>query len=306
MGEPIDVYSTFFGVSVLMLVVLFVIPFATKFGRSEEEAEDEEAELLYEEVEDDEEDLFEPEEAEASQDLRKGLTTKLSQKLRRPALAVLAKTPDQVAVSEARSRLAFRLRPIRIMVLDLCPERYDGGKEHLLWHPEDEETQRRRWLAPDAPKPVPVKVPKAVPGATTVTPASSEHTRRTMAASFSYVVGQGPGGFNTYTNTIPKPAVKVSNMGASILDRSRCAAFPHTAYTAQHPAVRVRAVCQAAPPVTVYVVHPPVYVQARAAPLHVHSMSRETSFFGGIRPIVYSAVYVSNRFILPPRALVRA
>ncbi|CAE7183106.1 unnamed protein product [Symbiodinium microadriaticum] len=68
MGEPIDVYSTFFGVSVLMLVVLFVIPFATKFGRSEEEAEDEEAELLYEEVEDDEEDLFEPEEAEASQE----------------------------------------------------------------------------------------------------------------------------------------------------------------------------------------------------------------------------------------------
>eukprot|EP00439_Symbiodinium_sp_Y106_P021137 s5893_g2.t1 len=67
MGEPIDVYSTFFGVSVLMLVVLFVIPFATKFGRSEEEAEDEEAELLYEEVED-EEDLFEPEEEEASQE----------------------------------------------------------------------------------------------------------------------------------------------------------------------------------------------------------------------------------------------
>ena len=54
------------------LVVLFVIPFATKFGRSEEEAktrlpgfsdlgiwprkaEDDGAELLYEEVEDDEE-----------------------------------------------------------------------------------------------------------------------------------------------------------------------------------------------------------------------------------------------------------
>ncbi|CAE7183103.1 unnamed protein product [Symbiodinium microadriaticum] len=121
------------------------------------------------------------------------------------------------------------------MVLDLCPERYDGGKEHLLWHPEKEETQRRRWLAPDAPKPVPVKVPKAVRGATTVAPASSEHTRRTMAASFSYVVGQGPGrelsrthasargvagGFKTYTNTIPKPAVKVSNMGFAAFEFS--------------------------------------------------------------------------------------
>ena len=81
------------------------------------------------------------------------------------------------------------------MVLDLCPELYDGGKEHLQWHPENEETQRRRWLAPDAPKPVSVKVPKAVPGvpATTVVPAIFEHTQRTMAASFSYVVGQGPG-----------------------------------------------------------------------------------------------------------------
>ncbi|CAE7435244.1 unnamed protein product [Symbiodinium natans] len=68
MGEPIDVYSAFFAVSVLMLVVLFVIPWVTKFGRSEEE-EEEEVELLYEEVEDDEEeDLFEAEEEEASQD----------------------------------------------------------------------------------------------------------------------------------------------------------------------------------------------------------------------------------------------
>ncbi|CAE7940842.1 Tmem189, partial [Symbiodinium necroappetens] len=79
------------------------------------------------------------------------------------------------------------------MVLDLCPELYDGGKEHLLWHPENEETQRRRWLAPnEAPKPVAVNVPKAVP-ATIVVPASSQRTQRTMGPSYSYVVGHGPG-----------------------------------------------------------------------------------------------------------------
>ena len=59
------------------------------------------------------------------------------------------------------------------MVLDLCPEFYVGGKENLLWQPENEETQRRRWLAPkEAPKPVSVKVPQAVP-ATTGAPAAS-------------------------------------------------------------------------------------------------------------------------------------
>lgn len=78
------------------------------------------------------------------------------------------------------------------MVLDLCPDFYDGGKEHLLWHPENEETQRRRWLAPnEAPKPVAVNAPKAVP-ATIVVPASSQRTQRTMGPS-SYVVGHGPG-----------------------------------------------------------------------------------------------------------------
>eukprot|EP00913_Durusdinium_trenchii_P009550 g8973.t1 len=33
MGNPFDVYATFFGLSVVMLVILFVFPFATNFGR---------------------------------------------------------------------------------------------------------------------------------------------------------------------------------------------------------------------------------------------------------------------------------
>ena len=82
------------------------------------------------------------------------------------------------------------------MVLDLCPELYVGGKENHLWHPEnEEETQFRRWLAPkEAPKRGPVevpKVPKPAP-ATTVAPAAFS-SQRTTAASYSYVVGQGPG-----------------------------------------------------------------------------------------------------------------
>ncbi|CAE7494872.1 unnamed protein product [Symbiodinium sp. CCMP2456] len=44
------------------------------------------------------------------------------------------------------------------MVLDICPELYVGGDENLLWQPEKEETQRRRWLAPkEAPTPVTAK-----------------------------------------------------------------------------------------------------------------------------------------------------
>ena len=81
------------------------------------------------------------------------------------------------------------------MVLDLCPEFYVGGKENHLWHPENEETQFRRWLAPkEAPQRGPVEVPKPAP-ATTIAPAafSSKRTQRTTAASYSYVVGHGPG-----------------------------------------------------------------------------------------------------------------
>eukprot|EP00439_Symbiodinium_sp_Y106_P023304 s5893_g2.t2 len=104
MGEPIDVYSTFFGVSVLMLVVLFVIPFATKFGRSEEEAEDEEAELLYEEVED-EEDLFEPEEEEASQE--EVTDDKVVAKAEKAGIGSVSENPDQAAVPVHLADLNF-------------------------------------------------------------------------------------------------------------------------------------------------------------------------------------------------------
>eukprot|EP00439_Symbiodinium_sp_Y106_P027456 s9240_g3.t1 len=49
------------------------------------------------------------------------------------------------------------------MVLDLCHELYVSGQENVFWQPENEEHQRRRWLAPkgEAPKPV-SKVPKHV------------------------------------------------------------------------------------------------------------------------------------------------
>ncbi|CAJ1339865.1 unnamed protein product [Effrenium voratum] len=59
-GQPFDVYAVFFVVSCLMLVVLFIFPFATNFGRSEQQ-EEEDVELLYEEVDDDDEveDLYE-------------------------------------------------------------------------------------------------------------------------------------------------------------------------------------------------------------------------------------------------------
>ncbi|CAK9046620.1 unnamed protein product [Durusdinium trenchii] len=63
MGNPFDVYATFFGLSVVMLVILFVFPFATNFGRTDDK-EEEDVELLYEEVddeEDDKEDLYEEE-----------------------------------------------------------------------------------------------------------------------------------------------------------------------------------------------------------------------------------------------------
>ncbi|CAE7494888.1 Tmem189 [Symbiodinium sp. CCMP2456] len=76
------------------------------------------------------------------------------------------------------------------MVLDICPELYVGGDENLLWQPEKEETQRRRWLAPkEAPTPVTAKereVPKAV-AATTVAPAALS------SAPYSYVLSHAPG-----------------------------------------------------------------------------------------------------------------
>ena len=64
-----------------------------------------------------------------------------------------------------------------IMVLDLCPEFYIGGKEDLIWLPANEEHQRRCWLAPKpdvAADPVSEKMPKAVQAglATTVAPAA--------------------------------------------------------------------------------------------------------------------------------------
>ena len=64
------------------------------------------------------------------------------------------------------------------MVLDCCPEFYVGGKENLLWQPQNDEHQRRCWLAPKADvaaaDPVAKKMPKAVPAglATSVAPAA--------------------------------------------------------------------------------------------------------------------------------------
>ena len=111
-----------------------------------------------------------------------------------------------------------------------------------------------------------------------------------------------PGG---HIKTIPKPAMMVASTAASILDRSRCPAFPRPT---QHAAVHVKALQRGAPPVTVYVVRPAAYVQARAAPCQAQPMimSRETSFMGAYSPMMYPSVYVRNPVILPPRVLVRA
>ncbi|CAE7494906.1 unnamed protein product [Symbiodinium sp. CCMP2456] len=194
------------------------------------------------------------------------------------------------------------------MVLDICPELYVGGNENHLWQPENEETQRRRWLAPkEAPTPVSAKepkVPKAV-AATTVAPAAL--CSAPYSTPYSYVLGHAPGHelsrtyaarsvagrFPCHTKTIPNPAVKmVASTATSIFDRSRC------------PAVHMQGFQRGAPPV--YVIRPVVYVQSRAAPLRAHPMIRETSFLGGYRPMTYSQVYVRSRVILPPRVLVRA
>ena len=62
------------------------------------------------------------------------------------------------------------------MVLDCCPEFYVGGKENL-WPAQNDEHQRRCWLAPKADvgaaDPVEKKMPKAVPAlVATVAPAA--------------------------------------------------------------------------------------------------------------------------------------
>ena len=85
-------------------------------------------------------------------------------------------------------------------MLDLCHELYVSGQENVFWQPENEEHQRRRWLAPkvEAPKPVskvPKPVPAAVPGqASTCAPVAltSQRAHRTTQPSTmaSYVVGQ--------------------------------------------------------------------------------------------------------------------
>ena len=211
------------------------------------------------------------------------------------------------------------------MVLDLCPEFYVGSKENLenlVWQPEAEEHQRRRWLAPKvevaAPKLVPNKVPNAVPAFVSVSAPtvpqvptvalSSEHAQhkttmvpriiaqtssgrelsRTCAAAHTIA------GFHQVA-TRPAPV-------ASVLDRSRYQAFPGTI---PHPAVFMKAVPQPAPPVTIRVVQPAVYMQVQTPqPQPVYPI-RETSFLGGYQPIVYSSVYVSRRVLLPPRVLVR-
>eukprot|EP00435_Cladocopium_sp_Y103_P056937 s3000_g19.t1 len=91
MGNPFDVYAVAFGLSALMFVILFVVPFATNFGRTEEK-EEEDVELLYEEVddeddEDDKEDLYEDEESEKQGEEKK--VKKLERRSRKPLPAKL-------------------------------------------------------------------------------------------------------------------------------------------------------------------------------------------------------------------------
>ena len=148
-------------------------------------------------------------------------------------------------------------------MLDLCHELYVSGQENVFWQPENEEHQRRRWLAPkgEAPKPV-SKVPKHVAAvsrlASTCAPVAltSERAHRTTQPTMaSYVVGQtspapelsrtyiGPGKLRCQvpsTRTLLAPAV-------SVLEKSRVPAFQRAI---QHPAVPVKQVHQTAPRVT--------------------------------------------------------
>mmetsp|Transcript_51610 Transcript_51610/g.107334 ORF Transcript_51610/g.107334 Transcript_51610/m.107334 type:complete len:208 (+) Transcript_51610:45-668(+) len=207
------------------------------------------------------------------------------------------------------------------MVLDLCPEFYVSGKENLLWQPENEEHQRRRWLAPkvEAPKPVskvPKAVPAAVPGmASTCAPVAltSERAHRTTQPTTmaSYVVGQtSPGRELSRTYATARsvagfrqvPATRTLLAPASVLDRSRVPAFTRNI---QHPVVPMKQVHQTAPRVMMRVIQPAVYmpVQVQAAPQVVYPVSRETSFLG-YHPMAYP-VYVNNR-VLPSRVIVRA
>ena len=210
-------------------------------------------------------------------------------------------------------------------MLDLCHELYVSGQENVFWQPENEEHQRRRWLAPkvEAPKPVskvPKPVPAAVPGqASTCAPVAltSERAHRTTQPSTmaSYVVGQTSpvhelsrtyavnatarsiAGFRQVpaTRTLLAPAV-------SVLEKSRVPAFQRTI---QHPAVPLKQVHQTAPRVMMRVIQPAVYmpVQVQAAPQFAYPISRETSFLG-YHPMAYP-VYVNNR-VLPSHVIVRA
>eukprot|EP00439_Symbiodinium_sp_Y106_P065149 s716_g10.t1 len=114
-----------------------------------------------------------------------------------------------------------------IMVLDLCPEFYIGGKEDLIWLPANEEHQRRCWLAPKpdvAADPVSEKMPKAVQAglATTVAPAALSlryaQTSPRQELSRTYATTR-IAGYPGYTGTVPKSAVTVAKPGSSLLDR---------------------------------------------------------------------------------------
>ena len=216
------------------------------------------------------------------------------------------------------------------MVLDLCPEFYVGSKENLenlVWQPQNEEHQRRRWLAPKvevaAPKLVSNNVPKAVPASVsgpaltcppvpTVAPSSERAQRKTTMAPRIAETSQGHvsqacatartiGGLRQVPTRTLAPAPV-----PSVLDRSRCPAFPRTIH---HPAVYMKAVPQPALPVTMRIVQPAVYVQVPATPQPqpvYRNPIRETSFLGRYQPIVHSSVYVSSRVFFPPRLLVQA
>ena len=168
-------------------------------------------------------------------------------------------------------------------MLDLCHELYVSGQENLFWQPENEEHQRRRWLAPkvEAPKPV-SKVPKPVPAvsrlASTCAPVAltSERAHRTTQPTMaSYVVGQtspapelsrtyigpgklsrtyiGPGklrcgGARSIAGFRQVPSTRTLLAPAvSVLEKSRVPAFQRAI---QHPAVPVKQVHQTAPRVT--------------------------------------------------------
>ena len=90
---------------------------------------------------------------------------------------------------------------LRVRVLDSCPELYVGIKKNLLWQPQNDEHQRRYWLAPKADvaaaDPVAKEMPKAVPAGLAAAALSSRYVQTSAGRELSrtYATAHSIAGF---------------------------------------------------------------------------------------------------------------